>query len=271
MRTQLVFVFSIFCLAIAAPGFIATIQAQEIQTKVVEYSDGDVVLEGFVAWNPKIVAEQKVPGVLVVHQWMGLTDYEKGRCKQLAELGYVAFALDIYGKGIRPDNPADAGKQATIFKSDRALYRHRLNLGLKQLRTVAGVDGDSIAAIGYCFGGTGVLELARSGADIDGVVSFHGGLDSPTPADGKNIQAKILVEHGADDPFIPADEIEAFKKELNDADVDWQMNIYSGTVHSFTQPMAGHDNSVGAAYNQQSDHRSWASMKDFFKEIFATE
>lgn len=239
----------------------------EVQTKTVEYSDGDVKLEGFVAWDPEVTGHT-VPGVLVVHQWMGLTDYERGRCRQLAELGYVAFALDIYGKGVRPTSPQDAAKTATIYKKDRELYRHRLNLGLEQLRKQTGVNKDQIAAIGYCFGGTGVIELARSGADITGVVSFHGGLDSPTPADGKRITAKLLICHGADDPFVPEADIKACLDEFNVAKVDWQMNIYSHAVHSFTQPMAGNDNSLGAAYNAEADHRSWAAMRVFFAEIF---
>ncbi len=146
----------------------------EILSKTVEYRDGEVVLEGFVAWD-STKSGQKSPGVLVVHQWMGLTDYEKGRCKQLAELGYVAFALDIYGKGIRPSNPQEAGKQAGVFKNDRALFRKRLQLGLSQLMSRDDVSRQKIAAIGYCFGGTGAIELARSGAPIAGVVSFHGG------------------------------------------------------------------------------------------------
>lgn len=239
----------------------------EIMTQVVEYKDGDVTLEGFVAWDATKVQKQ-MPGVLVVHQWMGLTDYEKGRCRQLAELGYVAFALDVYGKGIRPNNPQDAAKQAGVYKTDRELYRRRLNLGLTQLKAQATVKKNQIAAIGYCFGGTGVLELARSGADVSGVVSFHGGLDSPQPEAGKNIKCKILVCHGADDPFIPAKDIEAFKAELNAAKVDWQMDIYSGAVHSFTQPMAGNDNSRGAAYNEKADKRSWTAMNSFFGELF---
>jgi dienelactone hydrolase len=238
-----------------------------MQTQNVKYNDGDVLLEGFVAWDPERLS-QDTPGVLVVHQWMGLTDYEKGRCKQLAELGYVALALDIYGKGVRPANPQEAGKLAGIYKTDRDLYRRRLNLGLEQLRKQNFVSKQQIAAIGYCFGGTGVLELARSGAEIDGVVSFHGGLDSPRPEDGKNIKAKVLVCHGADDPFVPAKDIEAFKAELNAAGVDWQMSIYSGAVHSFTQPMAGNDNSRGAAYNQRADKRSWSAMESFFAELF---
>jgi dienelactone hydrolase len=241
----------------------------EIQTKVVEYRDGEDVLEGFVAWDSDTVDKEK-PGILVVHQWMGLTDYEKSRCKQLAELGYVAFALDIYGKGKRPANSQEAGGLAGRFKNDRDLYRRRLNLGLEQLKSQKGVAANHLAAIGYCFGGTGVLELARSGAEVQGVVSFHGGLDSPNPDDGKNIRCKILICHGADDPFVPAKDIEAMKSEFNGAQVDWQMNYYSGAVHSFTQPMAGNDNSRGAAYNEQADQRSWTAMKSFFNELFAS-
>lgn len=238
----------------------------EIQTKVIEYRDGDVVLEGFLAWDSAATVDS--PGVLVVHQWLGLTEYEKSRCKQLAQLGYVAFALDVYGQGIRPATQQDAGQQSAVYKTDRDLLRRRLTLGLEQLRAQEGVAKSQIAAIGYCFGGTGALELARSGADISGVVSFHGGLDSPTPADGKNIKAKLLICHGADDPFVPAADIEAMKSELNAAKVDWQMISYSGAVHSFTQPMAGNDNSRGAAYHEKSDQRSWRAMQSFFDELF---
>ena len=243
--------------------------AGEIVTKTVEYQDGDTVLEGFIAWDSEHQPEQEsAPGVLVVHQWMGLTDYEKGRCRQLAELGYVAFALDIYGKGNRPADTGEAAKQAGGFKNDRTLYRRRLNLGLEQLQNVASVDKQRTAAIGYCFGGTGVLELARSGANINGVVSFHGGLDSPTPADGANIKAKVLICHGADDPFVPTKEIDAMKQEFNSAKVDWQMIYYADAVHSFTQPMAGTDKSRGAAYNETADKRSWTAMRSFFEELF---
>lgn len=253
---------------IAALTLMANVQA-EVQTKVVQYSDGNVKLEGFVAWDATRTGGA-APGVLVVHQWLGLTDYEKSRCRQLADLGYVAFALDIYGDGVRPNGPQEAGKLANVYKQDRALYRRRLNLGLEQLRAQPGVAKQQIAAIGYCFGGTGVLELARSGAELAGVVSFHGGLDSPNPADGRNIKAKVLICHGADDPFVPAADIEAMKKELNAAGVDWQMIYYSHAVHSFTQPMAGNDNSRGAAYNERADKRSWNAMQSFFKEIFAS-
>jgi dienelactone hydrolase len=260
MRFAFAFLFSTFVIG-AAMG--------EVQTKSVEYRDGDVMLQGFVAWDPD-QSSKAAPGILVVHQWLGLTDYEKSRCKQLAELGYVAFALDIYGKDVRPANTQEAGKVAGIYKGDRELYRRRLNLGLAQLRAQSGVAADKIAAIGYCFGGTGVLELARSGAKVNGVVSFHGGLDSPSPEDGKNIQGKVLVCHGADDPFVPVKDIDAFKTELNTANVDWQMIYYSGAVHSFTQPMAGNDNSRGAAYNEKADQRSWEAMKSFFSELFGS-
>ncbi len=261
-----------FVLVMAVCLGMVSVTHAEVQTKVVEYSDGETVLEGFVAFDPEKVnaAEgRKLPGILVVHQWTGLTMYEKNRCRQLAEMGYVAFALDIYGKGIRPMNQSDAATQAGKYKSDRELYRRRLNLGLDQLRSQANVNKDQVAAIGYCFGGTGVLELARSGASVQGVVSFHGGLDSPSPEDGKNIQAKVLVCHGADDPFVPEADIDAFKLELNDAKVDWQMIYYSGAVHSFTQPMAGNDNSTGAAYNENADKRSWTAMRSFLNELFA--
>jgi len=237
-----------------------------VQTKAVVYSDGDVALEGFVAWDPDKTSSA-APGVLVVHQWMGLTDYEKRRCQQLAELGYVAFAVDIYGQGVRPADRQEAAKMSTVYKTDRKLYRQRLNLGLQQLRQQAGVAKDKVAAIGYCFGGTGVLELARSGADVAGCVSFHGGLDSPSPDDGKDIMAKLLLCHGADDPFVPGKDIEAMKQEFNTHKVNWQMNVYSGAVHSFTQPMAGSDNSAGAAYNKQADERSWEAMQTFFAEV----
>lgn len=239
-----------------------------VQTKTVEYQDGDLTLEGFMAVDTSIKSNAK-PVVLVVHQWMGLTDYEKSRCQQLAELGYVAFAVDIYGKGVRPASVREAGMLAGKYKNDRELYRKRLNLGLKKAVTMEGADKDRVVVIGYCFGGTGAIELARSGADIDGVISFHGGLDSPKPEDGKNIKSKILICHGADDPFVPKAEIEAMVTEFNAAKVDWQMISYSGAVHSFTQKMAGNDNSKGAAYNELADKRSWIAAKDFFTEIFA--
>lgn len=240
--------------------------AAALKKETVEYSDGEVTLEGYLVYDDAL--EGNRPGVLVVHQWMGLTDYEKMRADMLAELGYVAFALDIYGKGVRPQNREEAGAQAGKFRGDVALFRSRLNAGLEQLKQAANVDAAKLAAIGYCFGGGGVLELARSGADVAGVVSFHGGLNTPDPADANNITAKVLVCHGAVDPYVPEDEVAAFLDEMEAASVDYQLIMYAGAVHAFTQPMAGDDPSAGAAYNAEADVRSWAHMQLFFDELF---
>ena len=157
---------------------------------------------------------------------------------------------------------------ATKVKGDRPLMRERINAALATLNKNPLVDSARVAAIGYCFGGTTVLELARSGADIAGVVSFHGGLDAPDPMDGKNIKGKVLVCHGADDRASSPQDITAFENEMRQGGVDWQLIKYGGAVHAFTQPMAGNDNSKGAAYNEKADLRSWAAMKQFFAEIF---
>jgi len=236
-----------------------------IHTETVEYKQGDATLEGFLAYDDSISGKR--PGVLVVHQWLGLTDYEKHRAEMLAQLGYVAFCADIYGKGIRPKDVGEAGAQAGKFKGDRALLRARVNAALDELKKNDLVDSKRVAAIGYCFGGTTVIELARSGADLNGVVSFHGGLDSPAPADGKNIRCKVLVLAGADDPFQKPEDLEAFEKEMRDSKVDWQIAFYGGAVHAFTQPDPGFVN-AGAKYNEKADKRSWQAMKDFFAEIF---
>lgn len=237
-----------------------------MHTETVDYKESDTTLEGFVAYDDAI--QGPCPGILVVHQWMGLTDYEKMRAEMLAKLGYVAFCADIYGKGVRPKNTQEAGQQAGKYKRDRQLLRARVNAGLAALRQQPQIDQKRVGAIGYCFGGTTAIELARSGADIAGIVSFHGGLDSPTPADGKNIKCKVLVCHGADDPFSSPQDITAFENEMRNGDVDWQLIKYGGAVHSFTQPSAGNDNSKGAAYNAKADKRSWEAMTQFFNELF---
>ena len=236
--------------------------------KSVDYKQGETTLEGFHVYDDAV--EGKRPAVLIIHQWTGLTDYEKMRGRMLAELGYNVFAADIYGKGIRPV-PPESGKEAGKYKGDRDLYRARLNAGLAVLQSDEHTDTDRIAAIGYCFGGTGVLELARSGADIAGVVSFHGGLDA---ADGKqaekgSVKAKILVCHGAADPHVPAAQVTAFIEEMEQADADLQLIAYGDAVHAFTQKMAGDDPSKGAAYDEKADRRSWQHMQSFFAEIFA--
>jgi dienelactone hydrolase len=187
----------------------------------------------------------------------------------LAALGYVALAADVYGKGVRPANAQEAQTEATKYYKDRALLRSRLRAGLDFLAGQPQVDAARLGAMGYCFGGAGALELARSGAPLKGVVTFHGSLTTPDPADAKNIQAKILVCHGADDPFVKQADVTAFMDEMRAANVDWQLVQYSGAVHSFTDKRAGNDNSKGAAYNENADRRSWRAMRDFWEETFA--
>jgi len=245
---------------------VATMVRGEVQTKVVEYNHGETILEGFLAWDDS--SDDVRPGVLVVHEWTGLNDYTRMRCRQLAEMGYVAFAVDVYGRGIRPETSAEAAKQAGIYRSDRALMRTRVTAGLDVLLKNEFCDRNRVAAIGYCFGGGTVLELARSGAAIAGVVSFHGNLDTPDPAIAKNIRCKVLICHGADDPHVPSEQVEAFHKEMRAAHVDYQLIAYGGAVHSFTNPNSGNDPSRGAAYNAVADRRSWSHMKLFFAELF---
>jgi dienelactone hydrolase len=206
--------------------------------------------------------------VLVVHEWWGLNDYAKRRAEQLAQLGYVAFAADVYGDGFNTTSPDEAGKRSGVFRNDRAAGRQRLRAALDTLRQNKLVDPKRIAAIGYCFGGTCVLELARSGADIAGVVSFHGSLATQMPASPGAVRAKVLVCHGADDAFESPDDIAGFQKEMREAGTDWQMIYYGGAVHSFTNPDAGKSGIAGVAYNERADKRSWEAMKSFFAEIF---
>ncbi|MEW6337926.1 MAG: dienelactone hydrolase family protein [Acidobacteriota bacterium] len=253
--------FPAFALAFA----LASTSGAAIRSEVVAYRHGEVPLQGELFWDDG--AKGQRPGVLIVHQWMGPTDYERMRARQLVELGYVAFVADVYGKGVRPANANEAGALAGSYKADRTKLRGRVAAGLEALGSAGQADPRRLAAIGYCFGGTAVLELARSGAGVAGVVSFHGGLDSPSPADGRNIKARVLVLHGADDPFVPAADIAAFQQELRDARVDWQMVWYGGAVHSFTHADAGSDASKGAAYDEAADRRSWRAMRAFLEEV----
>ncbi len=253
-------------LALCALLTLGGVAEAKIVTRVVEYRQGGAVLEGYLAYDDSLTGKR--PGVLVVHEWTGLGPYVRMRVEKLAGLGYVAFGADIYGKGVRPDNPKDAAATAGIYKSDRKLMRARAAAGLDELRRQPNVDPGRLAAIGYCFGGTTVLELARSGADLRGVVSFHGGLDTPTPADAAKIKARVLALHGADDPFVPPPQVAAFQDEMRSGGVDWQMVFFGGAVHSFTNPDSGNDPKKGVAYNERADRRSWEAMKLFFDEIF---
>jgi dienelactone hydrolase len=254
-------------LTLALAACAATSASAKIKTEVVEYKDGETTLEGFVAYDDAITNPR--PGVLVIHDWTGLQDYAKRRATMLAELGYIAFAADIYGKGVRPTDPKDCAAEAGKYKGDLPLLRRRVTLGFDQLLKRPGLDAQKTAAIGYCFGGTTVLELARSGAPVAGVVSFHGGLGTTLPAEPGAVKAKILVCHGADDPFVKPAEQDAFKEEMAKAKVRYNFVAYPDAVHSFTKPEAGNDKASGNAYNKAADLRSWQNMKDFFEKLFA--
>jgi len=234
--------------------------------KTVEYQAGEVVCEGFHAFDDSVSGKR--PAVLVVHQWTGVSDNEKMRARMLAELGYNVFALDIYGKGVRPPGPPASAQEAGKYKTDRALYRARLQAGLEVLLADERTDAEKVTAIGYCFGGMGALELARSGAKLVGVVSFHGGVDSPTPEDAKNIQGEVLVLHGDADPHVPQADVAAFEKEMQEAKVSYHLVRYPGVVHAFTQKMAGDDPSKGSAYDAKADAASWEEMRKFFDRLF---
>jgi dienelactone hydrolase len=246
-------------------GWSATANAGLV-TRTHEYTRDGVLLGGYMIYDDAVKGPR--PGVLIVHQWMGLTENERMRAEMLARMGYVAYAVDVYGKRVRPASPAEAGTAAGKYYRDRDLFRRRIAAGLARMRQSPLVDPERVAAIGYCFGGSGVLELARSGAELAGVVSFHGRLDTPNPADAKNIRAKVLVCHGAADPHVPPEQVRAFIDEMEAAKVDYQLIAYGGAVHAFTQKDAGSDPATGVAYNADADRRSWQAMQAFFAEIF---
>lgn len=237
----------------------------KVVSRSVEYKHGDVVLQGYLAHDDSKTGKR--PGVLVVHEWWGLNDYVRSRVNKLAQLGYIAFALDMYGKNVWTTDPNKA-KELMGHLQGSPLLRERANAGLDILRNNQLVDPQRIAAIGYCFGGTTVLELAYAGAKVAGVASFHGGLTAPKPEDEGRIKAKILVLHGADDGFISADAITTFQEGMRKAGADWQMVYFGRTVHSFTNPGADKVGIQGIAYNPKADARSWDYMQVFLREIF---
>jgi len=237
-----------------------------VQTRTVEYRHAETVLEGVLVWDDGVGGPR--PGVLIAHAWKGPGEYELGRARQLAEMGYAAFVLDIYGKGVRAANADEARALAGIYRADRPLMRARAQRALEELKAQPECDPARIAAIGYCFGGGVVLELARSGADLDAVVSFHGNLDSPLPPKAGDVRASILVCHGGDDPGVPMAQVNTFVEEMRSAKADWQLVIYGNAVHSFTDPGAGSDPARGSAYNLLADRRSWLIMQNFLEECF---
>jgi dienelactone hydrolase len=252
-------------LSTAAVLTFAAAAGAAVHTEVVTYKHGDTVLEGYLAYDDSQAGKR--PGVLVVHEWLGLNDHAKKRAEMLAELGYVAFACDMYGKGVRGSGPQDGPKLSAPYKEDRKLMRARASAGLDVLRHHARVDTSRLGAIGFCFGGTTALELARGGSDLRGVVGFHAALGTPKPAQPGQVKAKVLVCHGADDPHVPPPEVQAFEVEMQKAGVDWQLNAYGNAVHSFTNH-AANDKAHGVAYNAEADRRSWQAMRDFFAEAF---
>ncbi len=234
------------------------------QLKPVSYTESSQKLNGF-SIAPARENKEK-PGILILPAWKGIDGHSKEVAEELSKLGYYAFIADIYGEGKYPASTEEAGKMAGFYKQDYKAYQKRIAAALDQL-IKAGADPNKIVAIGYCFGGTGALEAARSNMAFKGVVSFHGGLGRDAKRTIQQIAPKVLVLHGADDPYEPAAEITAFQQEMRDAKADWQMIYYANAVHAFTDPYAGNDNSKGAAYNEKAAKHSWEHMLLFLREV----
>lgn len=235
-------------------------------SKTVEYKDGDQVLAGIMVYDAAI--KNKKPTVLIVPNWMGISDETKSKAEFVAKLGYIAFAVDMYGKGNKPKNSEEAGKFMENFKNNREALSNRAHAAIEYLKTEKNVDVNKLAAIGFCFGGTIALEMARNGEDLKAVVSFHGGLATDDVSLAKNIKGKVLVLHGAIDPFVKPEEVNTFLKEMNDAKVDYELVHYGGVVHSFTDKTAGTDISKGTAYNEKVEAKSLKAMQELFEEVF---
>ena len=242
-----------------------TFLTSNAQLKAVYYTDENQKLEGFLAIPEKQNNDKS--GVLLLPAWMGIDNNAKENATELAKLGYQTFVADIYGIDKRPTSPKEAGAIAGSFKKDFKFYQKRIQLALDQLLK-SGVNPNKIAVIGYCFGGTGAIEAARSNIKVNGIVSFHGGLGRDATRSIEIINPKVLVLHGADDFYVPETEVKAFQDEMRTAKADWQMVYYANSVHAFTHKDAGNDNSKGAAYNEKAAKRSWIAMLNFFDEIF---
>lgn len=234
------------------------------QVKPVTYKEGAQKLNGVAVIPDKPI--KNAPGILILPAWKGIDKHSKEVATKLAKLGYFAFIADIYGEGNYPKDASEAGKQAGYYKENYVAYQKRIALALNELVKL-GANKDKIVIIGYCFGGTGAIEAARSGMQAQGIVSFHGGLARDASREIAPIKTKVLVCHGADDPYVSEDDIKNFQKEMRNANADWQMVYYANAVHAFTEPEAGNDNSKGAAYNEKADKRSWQHFMDFLKEV----
>ncbi|HMO50703.1 MAG TPA: dienelactone hydrolase family protein [Kiritimatiellia bacterium] len=239
----------------------ATAFAESLQPEIIVYSEGETTLEG--AFFHDGLENTTQPGIIIFHQWGGPGEYEQTRADMLAALGYAVLVADVYGQGVRPAEVADRAATAGSFRADRPLTRARAQAALETIRSRPEVDGGRIAAIGYCFGGMVALELARSGADIKAAVSIHGSLNTPNPEDAAAIQAAVLVQHGAIDPYVPDQEVEAFKQAMDDAGATYTFIAYENAVHSFTDWFAGNDPSTGAAYDVDADKKSWEDLLAF--------
>ena len=237
----------------------------ELQTQMVRYKDGEVALQGYFAWDDTI--KGKRPGILVVHEWWGLNDYVRKRANMLAKLGYLAFAVDMYGHDKVTEHANQASEWMQQITSNVDAWQKRALLGLDIMRTHDVVDRQRTAAIGYCFGGATVMQLTYAGAALAGVVSFHGSLPVPTPEQAKMIRSRVLIAHGSADTFIPSERIVSFQNALNGADVDWQMIVYGGARHGFTNPDADLHGMDNLRYHKVADERSWQDMQRFLKEI----
>jgi dienelactone hydrolase len=244
----------------------ASAASAEVQTREVEYKQGDTVLVGLIAWDG--AAKGKRPGVLVVHEWWGHNEHARNQARRLAEAGYVGFALDMYGKGKVTTHPKDAEAFMTEATKDPAVIAARFNAALEQLKQDPHVAPAKIAAIGYCFGGSVVLGRARAGADLDAVVSFHGALATKSPAEKGKVKARVLVLTGAADPMVPPEQVEAFNKEMNAAGAKFQVVSYPGAKHGFTNPDADKAGMDALAYNAEADKKSWAAMLELFTQVF---
>ena len=233
-----------------------------MKTETVNYQAKNIDLEGYVAFPDA----KNAPLVLIAHTWAGKDEFVHQRAEELAALGYVGFAVDMYGNGKVGADTAENESLMTPLVSDRDMLKDRIVSALNYGKNLPGVDSSRAAAIGYCFGGLVVLDLARSGEDLSGVVSFHG-LLMPSDISEKGIKAKVLVLHGERDPMVPLDMVDTFQKEMTEADADWQLHSYGGTYHAFTNPDAN-DPNLGTQFNKSANDRSWQSMKNFFAEIF---
>ena len=241
----------------------------KVQGKPVDYTAQGVVMKGYLAYDDAVKGKQ--PGVLVVHEWWGHNEFARKRARMLAELGYTALAVDMYGDGKQAMHPDDAGKFSGELMKNFDVARARFLAAMDFLKKQPTVDPERIAAIGYCFGGGVVLNMARQGMDLKGVASFHGSLAAVKPAEPGMVKAKIIVFNGADDKFVPVEQIEAFKKEMTDANVDFRFINYPGAIHSFTNPDAtalGKKFNLPLGYNAEADKKSWEEMKKFLDTIF---